>query len=60
MQTYLSTAEIAEKWYYTRRVKLLDWHPKSDRNYKVHVLLNSTGDRYPSVPCSRMLLNQCT
>jgi len=35
-------------------------NPKSDRNYKVHDLLNSTGERYPSVPCSRMLLNQCT
>ena len=35
-------------------------NPKSDRNYKVQVFLNSAGDRYPSVPCSRMLLNQCT
>ena len=35
-------------------------NPKSDRNYKVHDFLNSIGDRYPSVPCSRMLLNQCT
>ncbi len=31
----------------------------SDRNYKVHAFLNSTGDRYPRVPCRRMLLNQC-
>ena len=30
----------------------------SDRNYKVHAFLNSTGDRYPRVPCMRMLLNQ--
>jgi hypothetical protein len=39
-----------------------DWivNPKSDRNYKVQVFLNSVGDRYPSVPCRRMLLNQCT
>ncbi|MGI6497290.1 MAG: hypothetical protein ACOX0U_00340 [Oscillospiraceae bacterium] len=35
-------------------------NPKSDRNYKVQVFLNSVGDRYPSVPCRRMLLNQCT
>ena len=31
----------------------------SDRIYKVHAFLNSTGDRYPRVPCMRMLLNQC-
>ncbi len=31
---------------------------KSDRFYKVRALLNSTGDKYPSVPCKRMLLNQ--
>ena len=30
----------------------------SDRNYKVLAFLNSTGDRYPRVPCRRMLLNQ--
>ena len=43
-------------------VKGLLWivNPKSDRNYKVQVFLNSAGERYPSVPCSRMLLNQCT
>ena len=31
---------------------------KSDRFYKVRDLLNSAGDKYPSVPCKRMLLNQ--
>ncbi len=31
---------------------------KSDRFYKVRTLLNSAGDKYPSVPCKRMLLNQ--
>ncbi len=31
---------------------------KSDRFYKVRDLLNSAGDKYPSVPCKRTLLNQ--
>ena len=37
-----------------------DWivNSKSDRFYKVRDLLNSAGDKYPSVPCKRMLLNQ--
>lgn len=40
----------------------LDWivNSKSDRFYKVRDLLNSAGDKYPSVPCKRMLLNQWT
>jgi uncharacterized protein YydD (DUF2326 family) len=45
-----------------KKDEYVNWivNPKSDRNYKVQVFLNSVGDRYPSVPCRRMLLNQCT
>ena len=51
--TYLTPAEFALKTGSEASV-----NSKSDRFYKVRDLLNSAGDKYPSVPCKRMLLNQ--
>ena len=61
------------KWenggYFYKKLRIEAWkralsdkswivNSKSDRFYKVRDLLNSAGDKYPSVPCKRMLLNQ--